>query len=208
MSNLNHSKALYFSYVIVNLAWYAGIAMCVLFPVIVFLAFTGGPEYLQNSTLSFPISTQVILFSPDSTIDFMNIDSAVASVKLGYLAEYYPSTFFIVSVLIFMAELVVIYGVYQLRSILRDLKSEQVFTPTNMNRIKKTSISILALSPVGWLYHTFLSAPFGEYMQEHRVEINVGSADFGFITAALLIYVLALIFEKGYEQYQELKLTV
>lgn len=209
MINLKQSNAAKFSYLIVSFIWYSCLIVSVLFLAVMTLPYVMDVSSLPDIHLNFPISTDVILFTPDSnTENFMDIDSAIASVTFSYVVDNYPSTYFILSGILLFALAVTLYGIYQLRALLKDIRIEKVFTVENINRIKSLSIVILALSPVEWLYHMFLSDPFSAYMQTQSVEVNIGSADFGFITAALLVYTLALVFEKGYEQYEELKLTV
>lgn len=207
MKPLKQNNALRFSYFFVNMAWYSSIGGLILIPLLSLLSYTIDSEILANSTITFPINTEVILFSSQNTEHFMEVKSAMAAADLNYVAENYPMAFIGISVLSFLAMVIIFYAVHLLRSILRRLKKEMIFVPENIIAIKRIAIAALLLSPTQWIYHLILWKPFSEYLQENRVSIEFGSADFGFITAGLLIYTLSLVFEHGYEQHQMLKST-
>lgn len=203
MSDMEESSALKFSYLLVNVAWFAAIIILAALPVIFLMILFSDSAIIESINLNFPIATDVILFSPENTVSFMEIDSAVASARATYVADNYFGTFVAVFLIIQLSVGLSFYGITLLRGLLKDLKAAQVFTLVNIQRIKRIAISILALSPMQWLYRLSLLDPFESYLQETSVAIEVGSADIGLITTGLLIYTLALVFEKGYMQLNE-----
>ncbi|HCD51351.1 MAG TPA: hypothetical protein DEQ34_02815 [Balneolaceae bacterium] len=208
MNNLKNSNALRFSYFFVNFAWFSALAGLILIPLLTVLSLTIDSQFIAQGKITFPINTEVILFSAQNTEHFMNVESAMASADLNYVAEHYTGAFIGLSVLVLLAMGIIFYAVNLLRNILRRLRMDQVFVSENIIAIKRIAISILLLSPAEWIYHMILSGPFKDYLQQNQVSIELGSADFGFLVTGLLIYTLSLIFERGFQHYEELKLTV
>ncbi|MFN1835696.1 DUF2975 domain-containing protein [Balneola sp. MJW-20] len=208
MTNIKDSNALQFSYILVTISWLSSLIGIILVPALFLFTLLSDSALASSFTLNFPISTDVILFSPENTVSFMDIDSAMASAQAGYVADNYFWSFFAVALIATIAALLIFYTVHQTRNLLKDIRKNEIFTHANTNRIKKIAIAILALSPMRWLYHLSLISPFESYLQENSVAIEVGSADFGLISIGLLNYILALIFERGQQQYDELRHTV
>lgn len=207
MKELQNSTALRISYYLVTLAWISTLCGLILIPVISILTLTTDIE-LIDFKLTFPINTEVILFAPENNTHFMKIESAQASADLNYIAENYAGAYLGVSFLAVISILIIFYAVHLLRNMIRNLREDEVFIPYNLISIKRIAIAMLALSPAEWFYRIILKTPFESYLQSNKVVIDIGSADFGFISAGLLIYILGLIFERGYQQHEELKLTV
>lgn len=49
---------------------------------------------------------------------------------------------------------------------------------------------------------------FVSFVEQQNLTINLVNFEMGYIVYGLLLYTLAAIFERGYEMYRELKLTV
>lgn len=207
MNSLKESNTLRFSYILVTLAWISAMVGLVVLPLIAILTLTTDIEFFDYQ-LTFPINTEVILFTPENATNFMEISSAQASADMQFVAKNYPGAFTGVTLLAIIAFLMTFYAVHLLRKMLINLRKDQIFTIYNVQAIKRIAIVVLALSPMEWIYRIILTGPFASYLNENQVSINVGSADFGYITVGLLIYTLGLIFERGYQQHEELKLTV
>lgn len=202
MTDIQDSSALRFSYLLVNLAWFVAMMVLTAVPIVFFLILFSDLAIVESISLKFPIATDVILFSPENTVSFMEIDSAVASANAAYVADNYFGSFMAVFVILMISAGLIFYGIHLLRELLRELRNDRVFTGKNVQRIKRIAIAILSLSPMEWLYRLSLLDPFESYLQENSVAIEVGSADLGLIMAGLLIYTLALVFEKGYGQIE------
>ncbi len=198
MSGFYNKMVVQISYWLVSLVGFSTIIALVSVPIFSFLVVKSELGFL-NPTLSFPIDTEVILFTPEQSSSFIEVSSSIASADLKYVADNYPKAFF---------KIITLYGITLLRSILSNLRKNIIFDNSNTLAIKRIAIAIVALSPMEWIYRIILEGPFSAYLKEHQVTINIGSADFGFLTIGFLIFTLGLIFERGHQLYEEQKLTV
>ncbi len=207
MSGFYNKMVVQISYWLVSLVWFSTIIALVSVPIFSFLVVKSELGFL-NPTLSFPIDTEVILFTPEQSSSFIEVSSSIASADLKYVADNYPKAFFKIITLSMIVMLITLYGITLLRSILSNLRKNIIFDNSNTLAIKRIAIAIVALSPMEWIYRIILEGPFSAYLKEHQVTINIGSADFGFLTIGFLIFTLGLIFERGHQLYEEQKLTV
>ena len=101
-----------------------------------------------------------------------------------------------------------ITGFYQLKQLLASAVNDKVFSRINIRRIKTIALLVFLVDPLGWVYREFfLVLPDFLAEQHDPITLAVG-LDVGYWFIGLLLFALAAVFEKGYEMYQELKLTV
>jgi hypothetical protein len=132
-----------------------------------------------------------------------------------YLMQITPITFLIWTSFICIALGLFLYGLYQLRSLLKQTVDGSIFTAANIRRIKTIAILLIIVEPLQWLVRYLIRNSLAEkahllasQQANISIKIPIVGEDWIFIIIGLLVFTLAAVFEKGNEMYQELKLTV
>src|SRR5699024_10717465 len=113
---------------------------------------------------------------------------------------------------VFVCIMIGIYliGLYQLRSLLHSAVYKTVFTKKNVRRIKIIAALILLLKPLACIQQDFIFESLVSFIPQVGSVFHIvlpGPAIWP-ILIGLLLYSLGAVFKKGYELYQEQKLTV
>lgn len=188
-----------------KLFWYLFLMIGSLAPVALLLAYLDKLPATMNVNMSIPISTEALQLTKEFNHPEISVGSAKANIKLVDLAQEFPLLFLGFS-LFSMVGLVIILAIfYHLKNLLDATVNEAVFTRQNIKRIKIIAVLLFIIDPLRWIFITFLSRPL---FSDASVDITITVPSTGYWFIGLLIYTLAAVFEKGYEMYKELKLTV
>ncbi|WP_445665463.1 DUF2975 domain-containing protein [Fodinibius sp. AD559] len=188
-----------------RLFWYFFLVIGSFVPITLLLAYLDKLPKTMNINMSIPVSTEMLQPAAEFGHSGISIDSAKANIEILTLAQEFPSMFLELSLFIMVGLTILLTILYQLKNLLNATVNEAVFTQQNIKRIKIIAILLFIIDPLRWIFFTFLSRPlFSE--ASANITITVSSPGYWFI--GLLIYTIAAVFEKGYEMYQELKLTV
>lgn len=209
MSRFGKNSTAYICYIIVNVFWYlaliGGGAMIIGVISMIFGWIHYPPELL---TFSIPISTSEVVFSSESISDLITIEHATVDIKSQYIFNQNPNLLVGLQIFGAFSFCLFLFGFYQLRMLLQTSVYHAVFTAKNIRRLKNMAYIVMAIDPLWWIYYQLFAKNFGSFVQQKDLTITLGSFDMGYIVYGLLLYTLAAIFEKGYEMYKELKLTV
>lgn len=190
---------------VTRLFWYFLLIIGSLVPVALLLAYLHKLPETMNINMSIPISTEALQLTEKFNHPEISIGSAKANIKLVDLAQEFPSLFLGFSLFI-MGGLVIILAIfYHLKNLLDATVNEAVFTRKNIKHIKIIAVLLFIIDPLRWIFITFLSKPL---FSDASVDITITVPSTGYWFIGLLIYTIAVVFEKGYEMYEELKLTV
>lgn len=191
-----------------NLSWYLFLILGILAPVTFLLAYMGElPSQLDFKTI-LPLNPDMINISSAIDQSAIAIDSADAKLNISYFAQHFPDAFITWACFAIILLGFVLVGLFQLKKLLRTVVEDNVFSRKNINRIKIIAVLIFLVDPLGWMYHNiFFEALFSDPAAT-GMEISFTGPAFNYWFIGLLIYTLAVIFDKGHEMYQELKLTV
>lgn len=215
MDNLGKKSTAYICYLIVNAWWYLScIVGAIIPPFLIYDYFLSNqPGSVFNVTL--PLKPSLVTLNEGVQNEFINIDSVKVALDFDYLLQHSPLNYLIWSIIVCVSVGIFLYGLYQLRNLLKQTVSGSIFTAANVQRVKTIAILLIIVDPLLWIVKYFIRYSVADMAQllvtqEHTIRIGIPmvDGDWIFIIAGLLVYTLAAIFEKGNEMYQELKLTV
>ncbi|HEX6982313.1 MAG TPA: DUF2975 domain-containing protein [Balneolaceae bacterium] len=207
MDALGKKSAAYICYLIVNISWYISCLFPIIVPFGLLNIYLGNhnPEMVFGVTV--PVDTSELL--PDA-IDksYLAMKSAQVMIDFNYIISNSPASYIAWALFICIAIGLMLFGLYQLRALLKTAVHETVFNKANVCRIKTIAILIILIEPLSWIY-SFIAASFDPIVEmKFELQILLIGLNFGYFLVGLLIYSLATVFERGYEIYQEQKLTV
>lgn len=207
MNLLGKKSAAYACYIFINITWY--------FSWFVALVMSGGLlyEFFRETNIdtvagvTVPISDTLVSLNDASAIGYLTIESVQAEINYGYLIRQNPDIFIYHFIFLLLIISLFLYGLYKFRALLKSTVYEGVFTETNIRRLKTIAFLIMAGGPLEWLHQYVILSKMGDFVARDDIpeQLNI-FVDYLF--AGLFVYALATAFEKGYEIYQELKLTV
>lgn len=174
-------------------------------PVALLLTYLDKLPEAMNINLSIPISTEALQLAAEFNHPEISVGSAKANIELIDLAHEFPSLFLGFSLGIMLGLVIVLTIFYHLKNLLDATVNEAVFIRQNIKRIKIIAVLLFIVDPLRWIFITFLSRPL---FSDGSVEIIISVPTTGYWFIGLLIYTLSAVFEKGYQMYEELKLTV
>ena len=210
MSGFGKKSTAYICYLLVNFWWYVPCVLGIAMPLLLLY------DYLEDSHpdtifgITAPISTSLIALKQPEQYDFISIGSIEGMVDFGYILQHSPSTYLLWAIFVCFMIGIYLIGLYQLRSLLHSTVYKKVFSKKNVRRIKIIAVLILLLKPLALIQQYFIFESLGSFVPQGGSGFQVGlpGPAIGPIFIGLLIYSLGAVFEKGYELYQEQKLTV
>jgi len=204
MDSLEENSTAYISYLIINFLWYLSIVVvCVLILAMTYSFWN--PEAIDLQ-VTIPIDPSQVSMQHD--MSFLEIEEVTGNLELSYLIETKMGFYIGWCLYILGISSLFLYGFNQLRQVLKNTVYDAIFTSENIARLKKLAFIVMAFDPLKWIYYIVFVNQAGSFSAGYRFEIGVISFQIGYILTGLLLYVLASIFEKGFQMYQELKLTV
>jgi len=215
MSGFGKKSTAYICYLIVNVWWYLSCVIGVIFPAMLIYEYfyNTHPDSIFGITL--PLEPSLVTLTEKANYEFLDIDSITGTMDFDFIMQSSPVTYLIWGGFICVALGLFLYGLYQLRSLLKQTVDGSIFTTANIRRIKTIAILLIIVEPLQWLFrylirHSLADKAYLLASQEANISINIPMVgeDWMFIIIGLLVFTLAAVFEKGNEMYQELKLTV
>jgi hypothetical protein len=191
-----------------NFTWYLFLALGTLAPILFLLAYLNRLPTQLDFNLTLPLAPEAVGIDSDIDHSAVSIDSAQAQMDLSYLSQHFPDIFLSWTIFTILLLAMTLLGLYQLKNLLQSTINDQVFTQHNIARIKIIALLVFSVDPLYWIYHNFFFDDLFADSSAHHISLTISSPTFNYWFIGLLIYVLAAVFEKGREMYQELKLTV
>jgi hypothetical protein len=164
------------------------------------------PDYFLFSSL--PVDPDIVQFKPD--IDTSNLELNTVTAKAG-MAEFMnnnPGHYTGIIIFLFIFLSASLYGFYQLKALLKSTVDNDVFNKLNVRRLKIIAFLVMLIDPIHWFVDLYIKSIFSDVAAANTISLSLGSLELSYFMIGLLLFVLSTIFEKGYEMYQELKLTV
>jgi len=215
MSGFGKKSTAYICYLIVNVWWYLSCFAGIIFPPLFIYEYFWGTPHDSTFEITLPLEPSLVTLSEESQYEFIEIDSVTGTMDFDYLMQITPITFLIWTSFICIALGLFLYGLYQLRSLLKQTVDGSIFTAANIRRIKTIAILLIIVEPLQWLVRYLIRNSLAEkahllasQQANISIKIPIVGEDWIFIIIGLLVFTLAAVFEKGNEMYQELKLTV
>ncbi|MDZ7658951.1 DUF2975 domain-containing protein [Fodinibius sp.] len=215
MNRFGKKSTAYICYLIVNVWWYLSCVLGFIFPATLIYEYfhSSHPDSIMGITL--PLEPSLVTLNEEANYEFIEIDSVTGTLDFDFILHSNPFTYLIWSSFICIALGLFIYGLYQLRILLKQTVDGSIFTAANIRRIKTIAILLIIVEPLQWLVRYFIRNSLADKAhllasQQADISINIPMVgeDWMFIIMGLLVFTLAAVFEKGNEMYQELKLTV
>lgn len=212
MNRLGKKSLPHYCYLFINFWWYLS-WIGGMISITVFLG-----DYFWDGTanplvdINIPIKTSLVALKNPAQYSFLSIDAIRGQIDLSYIIQNEPTTYLLMIGFICVIFGLYLFGLYQLRNLLKSTDNEEVFTKANVRRIQIIGLLVILIQPLTWLQHHFIFSSFGSFIPGKTPSIDLQLTFPGpgldFVWLGLLIFVLASIFEKGHEMYEELKLTV
>lgn len=206
MKSLKDKNSVYYSYAIINFFWYA---LCVFSVLLIANTFRiyGLGNLLGTLNINIPIDANQLTLQTAIDSSMISIDSATASLNAEYIMNNHLGLYVgMISSLVFGLALF-LFGFFQLRMILKSARNDKVFTQKNIKRLKIIAGLIIAFKPFQWLMYQLFVVPIDDLLVANEFSVSL-NFEMGSFVYGLLLFALAAVFEKGYDMYQELKLTV
>lgn len=207
MESLGKKSAAYICYIIVNISWYISCISSIIVPFGLLNIYLGNhnPEMVFGVTV--PVDTSELL-SDAINKSYLAVKSAQVEIDFNYIISNSPASYVVWALFICISIGLMLFGLYQLRALLKTAVYDTVFNKANIYRIKTISILIILIEPLCWIY-SFIVASFDPIVEmKFELHILLIGLNFGYFIVGLLIYSLATVFERGYEIHEEQKLTV
>ena len=205
MDSLGKNSTAYISYLIINFLWYLSIAVVSILIFVMTYSFWNPEAIDLHATI--PLDPSEVSLQNDN-MTFLEIDEVDGSLDLTYLIETKPDFYMGWCLYILAISSLFLYGFNQLRQVLKAAVYDAIFTSENISRLKKLAFIVMAFDPLKWIYYIVFVSQAGAFSTGYSFEIGVITFQIGYILTGLLLYVLATIFEIGFQMYQELKLTI
>lgn len=207
MDSLGKKSAAYICYLIVNISWYTSCLFSIIVPFGLLNIYLGNhnPEVVFGVMV--PVDTSE-LFSDAIDKSYLVMESAQAEIDFNYIISNSPASYMAWALFICTAIGLMLFGLYQLRALLKTAVHETVFSKSNVYRIKTIAVLIMLMEPMGWIYSSIVASFDSIVEMKFELQILLIGLNFGYFLVGLLIYSLATVFERGYEIHEEQKLTV
>lgn len=206
MRSLKNKHSVFYSYVVTNILWYvfAGLFSLFLILIVIDLFF---PEVTNGFDFAVPIDPEKL--SLNNTIDGTTIEigEAYAIFKSTYIKELNFGLYIGLMSSLTIGVGMFLFGFYQLRMIIKSALNDFVFSAQNIKRLKIIAWILIAIDPFGWLAYRLFMVPIDDIVAINQLSLSL-DFELGSFIYGLLLFALAAVFEKGYDMYQELKLTV
>lgn len=212
MSGFGKKSTAYICFLIVNAWWYLSCLAGILLPSLLIYGYFQNPQPDTIMGINVPLADSMVALKNSDQYQHIIVDSVSGQVDLSYLLQNNPGMYIAWALFFCVVLALFIYGIYQLRNLLKASVNDAIFTKQNVGRIKIIAVIIMLVDPLRWIQHHFMYKTLGNIMPPETVDIRIGlpmvGDDWTFIVMGLLVFTLAAVFEKGNEMYQELKLTV
>jgi hypothetical protein len=206
MDSMKNRDSVYYSYIIINIFWYALCGSVIIMLGIVFIQHAFG-NLLNTMSVQIPINVDQV--TEHSAIDssMISIDSAMASLNIEYIINNHFGLYIGMMLSLVMATALFLIGFFQLRMILKSALNDEIFTSDNIKRLKIIAGIVIAYAPFQWIVYQLFVVPIDRELIVNEITISL-NFELGSFVFGLLLFALAAVFERGHEMYQELKLTV
>lgn len=206
MKSLKNKNSVYYSYAIINFFWYFLCFSAILIFGTLFTKHAFG-LYLTEFGIKIPVEADQLTL--DTAIDpaMLTIDSASAKLNADYIMNNHFGLYIGILASVVIGFGLLLFGFYQLRMILKSAWHDKVFTRKNIRRLKIIAGLIIAFKPIEWLIYQLFIVPIDEMLIANKISVSLDMEPGSFVYG-LLLFALAAVFEKGYDMYQELKLTI
>jgi uncharacterized membrane protein YciS (DUF1049 family) len=212
MGGFGKKSTAYICYLIVNAWWYLSCLVGILFPALLTYGYLQhpGPDAIMG--INVPLADSMVALKNPGQYQHITIDSVSGQVDFSYLLQNNPTMYILWGLFFCVVLALFIFGIYQLRNLLKASVNNAIFTRQNVSRIKIIAVIIMLVDPLRWIQHHFMFKTLSNIIPPETADIHIGlpmvGNDWTFIVMGLLVFTLAAVFEKGHEMYQELKLTV
>ncbi len=206
MNSLRDRNSVFYSYAIINFLWYAFCGVAILFIGAIFSKHTFGLA-MEAFNIKVPIDAGQVTLNAAIDSSMISIDSAVASLGIGYIADNHFGLYIGIILSLIIAIALFLTGFFQLRMILKSALNEDVFSSKNITRLKIIAGLIIIYTPFQWIVYRLFVLPIDSELIASEISISL-NFELGSFIYGLLLLALAAVFEKGHDMYQELKLTV
>jgi len=206
MRSLKNRNSVYYSYVIINFFWYF---LCFAALLIIGTLFTKHAFglYLTEFGIQIPVDADHLTLETAIDSSMLSIESASANLNADYIMNNYFGLYIGILISVVIGFGLFLFGFFQLRMILKSAWQDNVFTRKNIRRLKIIAGLIIAFKPIEWLMYQLFVVPIDEMLVSNEISISLDIVPGSFVYG-LLLFALAAVFEKGYDMYQELKLTI
>lgn len=206
MKSLKDRNSVYYSYAIINFFWYA---LCVFSVLLIADTFRihGLGNLLGVLNISIPINADQLTLQTAIDSSMISIGSATASLNADYIMNNHFELYVGMVISLVIGLSLFLFGFFQLRMILKSARNDKVFTPKNIKRLKIIAGLIIAFKPFQWIMYQLFVVPIDKMLVANEISVSLNFEPGSFVYG-LLLFALAVVFEKGHEMYQELKLTV
>jgi len=215
MSGFGKKSTAYICYLIVNIWWYLSCILGFIFPASLIYEYFYSSHPDSTFGITLPLEPSLVTLTEEANYEFLDIDSVTGTLDFDFIMQSSPTTYLIWSSFICIALGLFLFGLYQLRSLLKQTVEGSIFTTANIRRIKTIAILLILVEPLQWIAQYLIRDSLAEKAhllasQQANVSIKIPMVgeDWIFIIIGLLVFTLAAVFEKGHELYQEQKLTV
>ncbi len=212
MSGFGKKSTAYICYLIVNVWWYLSCFVGLLFPPLLIYEYFWGTHPDSIMGINVPLADSMVILKNPEQYQHVAIGSVSGQVDFEYILQHSPNTYITWAIFFCAVLALFIFGIYQLRNLLKASVNNAIFTEQNVKRLKILAVIIMLVDPLRWIQHHFIFDTLGNIIPPETADIRIGLPMVGdewtFIIMGLLVFTLAAIFEKGNKMYQELKLTV
>lgn len=196
------------SYSFINVLFYLSCGLCFSFAVILILAPYTDFEIPKSFSVATTIDLHEISENDLEKLSYISLKETKGSISIEYILENHPPTYLGIGLSTVLLFAIFIYGLYQLKMLLKSVLSSDIFTDVNTQRIRLIGFLFLIFDPLRYLINIILVNPlFGDFKKD-LLEFSLQVPFESSVIAGLLILVLAEIFVKAHQLYEEQKLTV
>ena len=212
MTGFGKKSTAYICYLIVNIWWYLSCIVGFILPAVLTYGYFQDPQSDSIMGINVPLADSMVALKNPEQYQHITVDSVSGQVDFSYLLQYSSGLYIAWALFFCIVLFLFIYGIYQLRNLLKASVNNAIFIQENVNRIKILAGIIVLVDPLRWIQHHFIFKTINNITPPETADIRIGLPMVGdewtFIIMGLLVFTLAAVFEKGNEMYQELKLTV
>ena len=197
--------------ILLAVVWYLGIAMMAFLTVYELAINKEGP--LVGYPIRFELEEKGVLPYNDETVFEVEIEIAEGELQIGDAIPWGLKAYSLAVVLLRMG--LSLGVIYFLRKIVASLRDEGPFTSANARRMRWVALLIISLGVAKWLftfiYYRLLAAKVvlaGIETQMTKLSPLTFGMEWDYVTAGILLLLLAEVFRQGVVMQDEQRLTV
>jgi len=208
MPKKDKTTTAYIAYILVSISWYAAVIVSVLLIGILIFNSAGvvSPDYISYGSLR--VDPNIVQFKPEIDTSTLELNNVTAKANMAEFINDNPAHYAGVLIFLFIFLGTSLYGFYQLKALLKSTVDNDVFNKLNVRRLRIIAFLVMLIDPVHWFVDLYIKNIFSDVAAAKTITLSLGNLELSYFMIGLLLFVLAAVFEKGYEMYQELKLTV